>query len=96
MPHAVYRDGRVHVMAKMCETCIFHPGNIMQLQPGRVEQMVRDAPRKESCIPCHETTGTRKVKPAVCAGFFRLHATQPLQVAQRLGYITFVKNEGGK
>lgn len=30
-------------------------GNLMNMAPGRVEQMVREAVRNESCIPCHQT-----------------------------------------
>ena len=47
----VYRNGRVHVQSRMCDTCIFRPGNGMQLRRGRVAQMVRDATRLDSCIP---------------------------------------------
>jgi hypothetical protein len=82
----VYRDGRVHVMAKMCATCIFRPGNAMQLQPGRVAGMVQEAVRHDSCITCHDTLDG---KQAVCRGFFDKHATAPLQIAQRLGFIEY-------
>lgn len=51
--------------------------------------MVRDAKRAESCIPCHSTIYRDDVQPAVCRGFFDRHATQPLQVAERLGMIDF-------
>jgi hypothetical protein len=51
----VFRDGRVHVCARMCDTCICRPGNLMELEEGRVEQMVALATMAESCIPCHET-----------------------------------------
>jgi len=79
-----FRDGKVHVCRAMCSTCIFRPGNLMHLEEGRVEQMVRDAKKKESAITCHETLDG---KQAVCRGFFERHATQPLQIAERLGYI---------
>lgn len=85
--HAVFRKGKVHVMAERCATCIFRPGNLMHLKRGRVASMVRAAKRRESCIPCHETTHTRA--PAVCRGFFDRHATAPLQIAERLGYVEF-------
>ena len=82
-----FRDGKVHVMRKMCDSCIFRPGNRMRLKAGRVEQMVVDATKADSCIPCHKTLDGRQ---AVCAGFFRKYATAPLQIADRLGFITFV------
>jgi hypothetical protein len=59
----------------------------MDLRRGRVAQMVRDAKRDESCIICHDTSGTRT--PAVCRGFFDLHATSTLQIADRLGMIEY-------
>lgn len=86
--HGVFRAGKVHVKRAMCATCIFRPGNLMDLRPGRVEQMVRDATRAESCIPCHDTLDGPQ---AVCRGFYDRHTTGPLQVAQRLGYIEWQK-----
>ncbi len=84
--HNVFREGRIHVCAEKCPTCIFRPGNLMHLEPGRVAQMVRDASRNESCIPCHKTLSGDN---SVCRGFFDKHPTQPLQVAERIGLITF-------
>ena len=82
----VFRDGKVHVRACMCSTCIFRPGNLMRLEAGRVKQLVRDATRADSCIPCHETLSR---KQAVCRGFFDRHPTAPLQIADRLGFVVF-------
>ncbi len=86
----VYRNSAVHVMARMCDTCIFRPGNLMRLRPGRVGQMVRAACRNEGQIPCHETAGRDR---AVCRGFFEKHATGPLQIADRLGFIRYREPE---
>lgn len=83
----VFRDGKIHVCRTMCKTCIFKPGNLMNLQPGRVEQMVADATKNESCIPCHCTLGGAE---AVCRGFYERHPTSPLQIAQRLDRIELV------
>jgi hypothetical protein len=58
----------------------------MQLKPGRVEAMVKEATRRESAIVCHATLGG---KQAVCRGFYNQHATAPLQIAQRLGMLEF-------
>jgi len=85
----VFRQGKVHVCARMCDTCIFRPGNLMYLEEGRVESMVREATKNESCIPCHETTYGQAEGEAVCRGFFDRHATAPLQIAERLGYVLF-------
>lgn len=82
-----YRNGRVHVKRVRCPTCIFRPGNLMQLNDGRVDDMVAEATANESAITCHATLDGDN---AVCRGFFDLHATQPLQLADRLGYIEWV------
>ena len=87
--HNCYRDGRVHVMAEMCATCVFRPGNLVGLRPGRLAGMVRDAIVDESTIVCHSTLYRDVVAHAACRGFFDRHATQPLQVAERLGLVTW-------
>ncbi len=90
MSRGVYRDGQVYVMARLCDTCIFRPGNLMQLEPGRVESIVAECEKHQACIPCHKTTFAQTKGEAVCRGFFELHATAPLQIADRLGYVKFV------
>jgi hypothetical protein len=91
--HNVFRDGKVHVCAERCSTCIFRPGNLMHLKRGRVKKMVTEAVANDSCIPCHQhlrrygcTTGD-----AVCRGFYDRHKTMPLQLAERLGLIEEVE-----
>lgn len=86
--HNVFRDGKVHVCREMCPTCIFRPRNLMQLQPGRVRDMIDEARRNESCIPCHSLLNSGA--DACCRGFFDRYPTQPLQIAERLGLIVFV------
>lgn len=86
--HNTYRDGKVYVCAEECATCIFRKGNLMQLQPGRVRQMVDDARRDESTIVCHKTLDGDH---AVCRGFFDRYPTQPLQIAERLGLIVEIQ-----
>lgn len=85
--HNVFRDGKVHVMAKRCSTCIFEPGNRMDLKRGRVKGMVDEATANESCIPCHKTL---EGDQACCRGFYDLHPTAPLQIAGRLGLVVEV------
>lgn len=85
--HNVFRDGRVHVCAEMCETCIFHPGNLMRLRSGRVRQMVDEATRDDSTIVCHATLDGDN---AACRGFFDRFPTTSLQIAERLGFIDFI------
>jgi hypothetical protein len=84
----VYRDGKVHVCAEMCATCVFRPGNRMKLQPGRVRGMVDQARADGSAITCHATLHGEQ---AVCRGFFERHPTPPLQIAERLDMIVYVE-----
>lgn len=81
----IYRDGKVHVCAEMCPTCVFRPGNLMHLEPGRLREMVDRARKDESTIVCHSTLYTDE--RAACRGFFDRYATAPLQIAERLGMI---------
>ena len=83
----VFREGRVHVCDHLCSTCIFRPGNLMHLTPGRVEQMVEEC-GEEGCIPCHKTLDGDN---AVCRGFYKKHRNQLLQMAERMGVVTFVE-----
>ncbi|MFF4501601.1 hypothetical protein [Streptomyces sp. NPDC001401] len=59
--------GTVRLCARRCATCIFRPGNLMDLQPGRLADMVTRARRTEGHIVCHATLGT--AAPAICRGF---------------------------
>jgi len=83
--HQIYRDGRIHVCREMCSTCIFRPGNLMELRSGRVRGMVDEAKGNDGAIVCHKTLDGEE--HAVCRGFFERYPTTPLQLADRLGLI---------
>ena len=53
----------------------------MNLEPGRVRQIVDDSLKKDSAIICHETLGSAR---AVCRGFFDMHwrDTLPLRAGR--------------
>jgi hypothetical protein len=85
-----YVEGRVWVRRRQCKTCIFRPGNLMQLEPGRVEQMIADATRDESCIPCHHHLHEGAAIEPVCAGFARKHPTLPIRLAEAMDVIGWV------
>lgn len=87
MRHNVFRDGRVHVRAELCSTCVFRPGNLMELRAGRVRQMVDEAKEHDSGIVCHQTLDGDN---ATCRGFFDRYPTTPLQIAERLDLIRWV------
>jgi hypothetical protein len=80
-------DGKVHVLAERCSTCIFKPGNLMSLQPGRVRDMIEACRRDEGTIPCHKTLDEEA--QAVCRGFYEAAISwhSLLQMAERLGVI---------
>lgn len=78
-------NGHIQVMASRCETCIFEPGNKLNLSKGVVANMIRRAKRERGAIQCHSTFGGDV--GAVCRGFYELHATAPLQIAARVGAI---------
>lgn len=89
----VYRDGKVHVLAERCASCIgrsVNDGRIVGLRPGRVAGMVQDARAANSVIPCHSTLYGQAEGPAVCRWYFDLpHQPAVLQIADRLGMITW-------
>ncbi|MZG16172.1 hypothetical protein GTY44_22235, partial [Streptomyces sp. SID5914] len=69
-PYAAVADphtGAVRLCSRRCDTCIFHPGNLMHLEPGRVTDMVSHARETEGHVVCHKTLGTDI--PAICRGY---------------------------
>lgn len=85
-----YRDGKIHVLSERCSTCVFRPGNLMGLAPGRLTGMVKESIAEESAIICHQTLpyGFYDVPgQAVCRGFFDRHGDKvaSLRLAQGLG-----------
>lgn len=85
--HRVADATGVRVMAEQCATCIFRPGNLMHLRPGRLRDLLAEAEAADSCIVCHETLEDEL--QAVCRGQYDALQTQPLQVAERLGWLVW-------
>ena len=81
-PDGPLTPGGLRVCREMCETCIFRPGNLMELNPGRVRGMVDESLQNDSFIPCHKTLDGER---AVCRGFYDRHATNSMGC--RLGAI---------
>jgi hypothetical protein len=79
------------VLAEMCPTCIFRPGNPMGLRAGRLRQITRDAVAAGSYITCHSTLagmpGNTDPGPAICRGFADRYSTNALRVFARLGMV---------
>lgn len=86
-----FRGGRVHVLAGKCSTCVFWPGNRMQLAEGRLRDLVQANIEADAALTCHKTLDEwpGDAPPAVCRGFFDAYETTPLQLAKRLGMIVW-------
>lgn len=90
------RLGGLRVLVEKCSTCIFRPGNQMDLRDGRVEDLVSRAVAGGGYITCHATLPALKPIPvgeAVCRGFYDVHGDESniIRVAHRLGArISFV------
>lgn len=70
----VYHSDRVHVMSEMCSTCVFRPGNLMHLNPGRLKDMVDTSIEDGAGITCHKTIHGGHTQEAVCRGFLDKYA----------------------
>lgn len=95
--HNIIDKSGVRVMKEQCKTCIFRPNNLMSLEKGRVEQMIKEATSHKDgggSIVCHSTLPNSK--QAVCKGYFDGYKQHGLlQVAERLGVINWfeIKSE---
>lgn len=78
MSKPVYSDGKVHVVSEMCSTCVFRPGNLMTLQPGRLKGMVEGSIAGGAAITCHKTLYGQAEQEATCRGFFDRYADRVL------------------
>lgn len=84
----VFNNGKVYVRREMCSTCIFAPGNRMQLRSGRVKDMLAATQGDPAGnIPCHQTIYGLREQEAICRGFFDKYATPVLRMAEARGII---------
>lgn len=70
-----YRNGKVHVMSEQCSTCVFRPGNLMHLSPGRLKGMAEHVQETGVPFACHQTLSYASAEyqahydgEALCAG----------------------------
>lgn len=89
MGKPVYSDGKVHVMAERCSTCVFRPGNLMNLEPGRLKQMVDQSVADGGGITCHKTIYGGAEQEATCRGFLETHGDKvpAFRLAEAMGII---------
>lgn len=83
-------NGKVYVRRTRCKTCIFRPGNLMQLEEGRVEQMIVDADEAHSAIPCHSHLHQGAEIEPVCKGYYDRGSSMTLRLARMAGIIEMV------
>jgi hypothetical protein len=86
-PPPTASDGEVRVCREMCSTCVFRPGNLMRLAPGRLRGMIEEARAGESGIVCHSTLHLRE--GAICRGYYDRYAMDvwTFRLAAHLGVI---------
>lgn len=63
-------DGRPAVWREMCSTCIFRPGNLMNLEQGRLQDVAQSNLATGTLLVCHKTTHGQAEEEVVCRGFF--------------------------
>ena len=86
-----YRDGRLHVMADRCSSCVFRPGNPMRLEEGRLADLVEANVARGAALICHQTTYEQDERgEAVCRGFADAYADDvpALRFAEEWGLVT--------
>lgn len=84
----------MRVLTEQCETCIFRPGNLMHLNPGRLADMVADVKATEGYVTCHTTLDLPLRQRAICRGSFDRIKTRIIQMAERLDFIEWVDPDG--
>lgn len=91
-----YRDGKVHVMTEKCSTCVFRPGNLMHLGPGRLKGMADQVQATGIPFSCHQSLPYSEEAyrqhyngAALCAGAVENYGDSSaiLQMAEAMGLI---------
>lgn len=79
------------LLRKKCATCIFRPGNLMELRPGRLKYIEEDCndPFDPKTFACHDTLkygANPEFGRALCRGFYDAYRTKNaiLQIGDRL------------
>lgn len=84
-PPPTYDRAGFYVMRDNCSTCIFRPGNLMNLNEGRLKELTDSTDRDDTNVICHQTLDDEV--GAVCKGSADRRPGQALQIAQRLGLV---------
>lgn len=91
----IFHSGKVHVMKRMCQSCVFGP-NSLELEEGRLVEVIRQNLDNDAGLPCHSTAyGLHGLgdQVAVCKGFFDRYSRDvtPLRAARILDVIAQVE-----
>lgn len=92
--------GQPRVLSRPCSTCVFLPGNKMDLRPGRLMDLIRGNTGASSHgLICHETLGyggNPEFGAAYCHNFFVKygHLCNLIRIFSRLGGFTYVDPPG--
>lgn len=68
--------GKIRVLDRMCDTCIFRPGAKMGLESERFAEVERTNIEKGALLTCHDTLSYGSYPdfgPAACFGFWERH-----------------------
>jgi hypothetical protein len=68
--------GKIRVLERMCDTCIFRPGAKMDLEPERFREVEQGNIRRGTLLTCHSTLSYGPYPdfgPAACFGFWERH-----------------------
>ena len=84
-PPPFFDKAGVWIMAEQCSTCIFRPGNLMQLNEGRMKDLTQSCDRADTNVICHQTLSDDV--GALCKGSVDRRPGQMVRIAERLGAI---------
>lgn len=68
--------GKIRVLERMCDTCIFRPGARMSLSTERFDEVERANVERGALLTCHDTLSYGSYPdfgPAACFGFWERH-----------------------
>lgn len=84
------------LMSEQCTTCVFRPGNLMHLSPGRLKELIGSNTGPEALgLVCHQTLSYGahpETGAAFCRGFYDSygHLANYIRIMERLGGFTEV------
>ena len=79
-------NGKPLLYRDRCSTCVFRPGNLMWLAPGRLRDLVEQNRKTGSMLICHHTTFGQAPREVMCRGFWDAYAQESTvpQVMERM------------